>query len=94
MLLSLFQVGSARFSRLRLRGNYSKSASFINTPLILIGKMWTDLVEWGRRTMLIEGSELASEVDFTIPHCVNTIDETIALIRENRAAWLAAQQAK
>jgi len=44
--------------------------------------------------MLIEGSELASEVDFTIPHCVNTIDETIALIRENRAAWLAAQQAK
>jgi uncharacterized protein (TIGR00730 family) len=65
-----------------------------NTPLILVGKMWTDLVEWGRRTMLIEGSELASEVDFKIPHCVNTIDETIELIRENRAAWLATQQAK
>lgn len=62
-----------------------------NTPLILVGKMWADLVEWGRRSMLIEGSELASEVDFTIPHCVNTIEETVALIRENRAAWLAAQ---
>ena len=64
-----------------------------NTPLILIGKMWAELVEWGRRTMLIEASELASAVDFTIPHCVNTIDETVALIRENRSAWLATQKA-
>ena len=62
-----------------------------NNPLILVGKMWADLVEWGRKTMLIEGSELASKVDFTIPHCVNTIKEAIALIRDNRAAWLAAQ---
>jgi hypothetical protein len=44
--------------------------------------------------MLIEGNELASDVDFTIPHCVNTIDETIALIQENRAAWLANQSPK
>jgi hypothetical protein len=65
-----------------------------NTPLILVGKMWADLVEWGRRTMLIEGNELAGDVDFTIPHCVNTIDETIALIRENRTAWLATQSPK
>jgi len=63
-----------------------------NTPLILVGKMWTGLVEWGRKTMLTKGSELASEVDFTIPHCVNTIDETVALIWENRAAWLASQK--
>jgi hypothetical protein len=28
------------------------------------------------------------------PHCVNTIDESVALIRENRAAWLAAQPSK
>jgi len=62
-----------------------------NTPLILVGKMWADLVEWARKAMLIEGSELASEVDFKIPHCVNTIDDALALIRENRAAWLAAQ---
>jgi len=65
-----------------------------NTPLILIGKMWADLVEWGRRSMLRKGNELASEIDFTIPHCVNTIDECVALIRENRAAWLAAQTTK
>src|SRR6188472_3848157 len=48
-----------------------------NTPLILVGKMWAELVEWGRRTMLREGSELASEIDFTIPHCANTIAETV-----------------
>ena len=64
-----------------------------NTPLILVGKMWAELVEWGRRTMLIKDSELASDIDFTIPHCVNTIDETVALIRENRTAWLATQKA-
>ena len=44
--------------------------------------------------MLIDGSELASDVDFMIPHCVNTIEETIALIRANREAWLALQSAK
>jgi uncharacterized protein (TIGR00730 family) len=65
-----------------------------NTPLILVGKMWADLVEWGRRSMLRKGNELASDIDFTIPHCVNTIDECLALIRENRAAWLATQSTK
>lgn len=62
-----------------------------NTPLVLVGKMWADLVAWGRRTMLKEGSELASEIDFVIPHCVDTIDETIILLRDHRAAWLSAQ---
>jgi uncharacterized protein (TIGR00730 family) len=64
-----------------------------NTPLILVGRMWADLVEWARTSMLKEGSELASEADFTIPRCVNTIEETIALIQESRTAWLAAQTA-
>jgi hypothetical protein len=65
-----------------------------NTPLIMVGKMWAELVEWGRRSMLRKGNELASEIDFTVPHCVNTIDECLELIRENRAAWLAAQPGK
>jgi uncharacterized protein (TIGR00730 family) len=38
-----------------------------NTPLIVVGKMWAELVEWGRRSMLRKGNELASEIDFTIP---------------------------
>jgi uncharacterized protein (TIGR00730 family) len=64
-----------------------------NTPLIFIGKMWAELIEWGRRSMLRKGNELASEIDFTIPHCVDTIEEAVAIIRENRTAWLAAQKA-
>lgn len=64
-----------------------------NTPLILVGRMWTDLVEWGRKSMLKKGSELASDVDFTIPVCVETIDEAITLVRKNRAAWLKSQSA-
>src|SRR6476620_3586009 len=64
-----------------------------NTPLILVGKMWAELVEWSRRSMLRKGNELASEIDFTIPLCVNTMDECVALIRENRDAWLDAQKA-
>jgi uncharacterized protein (TIGR00730 family) len=65
-----------------------------NTPLILVGKMWAELVEWGRRSMLVEGSELASEVDFTIPHCVGSIEEALSIVRENRSAWLTSQQGR
>ena len=65
-----------------------------NTPLVLVGKMWQELVDWGRRSMLLKGRELASEVDFSIPHCVSTIEETVALIRQNRDLWLAAQASR
>src|SRR5436190_13195463 len=63
-----------------------------NTPLIVVGKMWGDLIAWGEESMLINGSELASDVDFTIPRCVMTIEETLDIIRENRTSWLEAQQ--
>jgi hypothetical protein len=65
-----------------------------NTPLILVGEMWAELVDWGRRTMLREGLELANAVDFSIPHCVGGVEETVALIRANREAWLRAQAPK
>ena len=65
-----------------------------NTPLILVGKMWSGLVEWTRETMLKEGDELVSPIDLTIPKCVNTVEETVELIRQSREAWLAAQTAK
>ena len=56
-------------------------------------RMWGGTsIEWGRRFMLQEGSELASARDFAIPHCVNTIEEAVALIGENRAAWLESQK--
>ena len=62
-----------------------------NTPLILVGKMWTELVDWGRRYMLRPGLELASAKDFTIPHCVEKIEDALAIIRPHREEWLLAQ---
>jgi predicted Rossmann-fold nucleotide-binding protein len=62
-----------------------------NTPFVLVGKMWEELVSWGRQWMLREDFELASEVDFEIPTCAETIGQVVDIIRENRTAWLAEQ---
>ena len=42
-----------------------------NTPLILAGKMYAELVEWCKINMLREDCPLASKEDMTIPICVN-----------------------
>ena len=60
-----------------------------DTPLIFIGDMWGDLVEWAKRYMLRPGLELASPEDMELPRCVTTAEEVIALIREHQARWLA-----
>jgi uncharacterized protein (TIGR00730 family) len=57
------------------------------TPLILVGKMWPPLVEWARAQMLTTQPPLANEEDMTIPKCVETADEAIALLRERHARW-------
>jgi len=59
-----------------------------DTPLILVGKMWADLVEWARTHLLTTLPPLANPEDMAIPRCVNTADEAIALIREYHARWL------
>jgi predicted Rossmann-fold nucleotide-binding protein len=86
--------GIGTLLQLSLAWQLLQVSKLYNTPLILVGKMWAELVEWGQRSMLEKDSELASEIDFKIPNCVNTIDECIALIRKNRDAWLAAQTIK
>jgi predicted Rossmann-fold nucleotide-binding protein len=58
-----------------------------DTPLILVGKMWADLVDWARTHLLTAQPPLASPEDVAIPRCVNTADEAIALIREHHARW-------
>ncbi|HBZ69223.1 MAG TPA: lysine decarboxylase [Deltaproteobacteria bacterium] len=63
------------------------------TPLIFAGPMWRGLVEWARASMLRPGFELASPDDLKIPHCVDTADEAIAIIRASHAAWRHAQTA-
>lgn len=62
-----------------------------DTPLILVGKMWPGLVEWARSSMLGFDSPLASPEDLTIPRCVASADEAIAIVHQHRAKWLHAQ---
>jgi uncharacterized protein (TIGR00730 family) len=59
-----------------------------DTPLILVGKMWAELVVWAKTNLLMPQLALASAEDLAIPRCVNTADEAIALIREHHARWL------
>jgi uncharacterized protein (TIGR00730 family) len=59
-----------------------------DTPLVLVGKMWADLVDWARTHLLQTDPPLANPEDVTIPRCVGTSDEAIALIREHASRWL------
>jgi len=58
------------------------------TPLILIGRMWADFVAWGRQYLLRPEFPLANPEDLAIPHCVDTAEQAIALIRGCHQEWL------
>ena len=58
-----------------------------DTPLILAGKMYADLVEWCRTYMLREDCPLASPRDMTIPICVEDGPAILRLIREHHGEW-------
>jgi uncharacterized protein (TIGR00730 family) len=62
-----------------------------DTPLILVGQMWAELVDWARAHLLRPDVALASPADIEIPRCVNTAAEAIALLRERHAQWAAAR---
>jgi uncharacterized protein (TIGR00730 family) len=64
-----------------------------DTPLILVGKMWADLVNWARAHLLTTQPPLASPEDMTIPRCVSTADEAIVLIRDHHLRWLREAKA-
>jgi uncharacterized protein (TIGR00730 family) len=62
-----------------------------DVPLILVGRMWTGLVEWARTAMLDPRLALASPEDLQIPRCLETADEAIALVRDYHRKWNAEQ---
>jgi uncharacterized protein (TIGR00730 family) len=64
-----------------------------DTPLILVGKMWAELVDWAREHLLTTQPPLANPADVAIPRCVATADEAIALVREHHARWQRGPQA-
>lgn len=62
------------------------------TPLILIGKMYSRLVDWACEHMLNPQFPLANPEDMEIPLCVSTADEAIAVIRKDHSAWRKSQR--
>jgi uncharacterized protein (TIGR00730 family) len=61
-----------------------------DTPLILVGKMYAELVGWAKANLLKPQLPLVNPEDLDIPRCVNTADEAITLIREHHAKWKLA----
>jgi len=62
-----------------------------DTPLILVGKMFAELVDWCKRYMLRPDCPLASAKDMTIPVCVEDGPAIIRMVREHHAAWKKRQ---
>ena len=62
-----------------------------DTPLILVGKMYGELVEWCRKSMLRPDCPLASPEDMTIPVCVEDGPSIVRVIREHHKAWRKGQ---
>jgi uncharacterized protein (TIGR00730 family) len=63
-----------------------------DTPLILVGNMWGDLVDWANTHLTTTQPPLARCEDMSIPQCVDTADDAIALLREHHANWLRGQE--
>jgi uncharacterized protein (TIGR00730 family) len=59
-----------------------------DTPLIVIGKMWAELVRWTKDYMVLPGLELASEADLDIPTCVDSVEEALAILQHHHGDWL------
>ena len=62
-----------------------------DTPLIMVGRMWSGFVEWARAAMLDPRLHLVNVEDLAIPRCVDGADEAIVVIREHHARWLQTQ---
>lgn len=58
------------------------------TPLILVGSMWQDFLQWGQEYLLRPDFPLASPEDLTIPQCVENAEQAIAIIRRRHEEWM------
>ncbi len=63
-------------------------------PLIVVGKMWEELVVWARRHMVEGEVALANAEDMNIPVCLESADEAIAAVREHHRRWTERQGAR
>ena len=61
-----------------------------DTPLILLGKMYADLVVWCRNYMLRPEFPLAGPEDLDLPRCVDDGPGILQIVREHHARWVEA----
>lgn len=59
-----------------------------DTPLVLVGPMWKDLVAWAQKHMTDGGMMLARPEDVRIPTCVDTVDEAVEVIRRHHTRFV------
>lgn len=64
-----------------------------DTPFILVGSMYQELVAWCRQWMLREDFPLASPADLTLPICVDDGAAILPLIGAHHTRWEAARSA-
>jgi uncharacterized protein (TIGR00730 family) len=62
-----------------------------SVPLIFIGQMWRELVEWAQTNMLNGDRELASAEDLAIPYCVDSVEEACAIVGLDLAEFEAGR---
>jgi uncharacterized protein (TIGR00730 family) len=62
-----------------------------DVPLILVGKMWKELVEWAATSMLDPRLALVNPEDLQIPQCLETADEAMAVVGDLHGQWQARQ---
>jgi predicted Rossmann-fold nucleotide-binding protein len=58
-----------------------------DTPFIMVGQMWGELVDWAQTHMVNGDLALASAADIQIPQCVDHCEDAIALLRPSHAQW-------
>lgn len=63
-----------------------------NRPLIFVGDMWRDLIDWGRDAWVGGERQLADPEDTNIPVCVDTVDEAVEVIKANLRWWEQAAE--
>lgn len=57
-----------------------------NTPLLLLGDMWPDLVAWAR-TYMVERNLFADPLHVDIPQCTGSVEQAISIIGERYRKW-------
>lgn len=58
-----------------------------DAPLIFVGKMWSELVDWARTNMISGSTPLANTEDISIAVCLNNADEAIEMLRKHHDMW-------